>query len=196
MKHFYWMQRLKCKPVRHQLFFLLFHLSLSLSQPLLVNHLINLHHLTCLEPMTSRTLDLGWVTEFSVAHRNGKTYFDLQNNAFTFKLFPLFYWIFISFRRCRYSYFVNKLNNTRDTKHICSSIETSTKTNNKPFDYLHHSFNHSFTTIKYHAVTSFEITDVIKSLKKERFSWLRWHSGKNTNTKFSVHYFSANLYKQ
>jgi hypothetical protein len=38
------------------------------------------------------------------------------------------------------------------------------KVNNKPLDYLQQAFNHPFSSIKYNAVTSTEISKIIKSL--------------------------------
>ena len=46
-----------------------------------------------------------------------------------------------------------------------SVVENNTfKINNSPLDYLRQAFHHPFPSIKYHAVTSSEITKIIKSL--------------------------------
>jgi hypothetical protein len=44
-------------------------------------------------------------------------------------------------------------------------INNNPMANNKPSDYLQQAFNHPFPNIKYHTVMTFELAEIIKSLK-------------------------------
>jgi hypothetical protein len=72
------------------------------------------------------------------------------------------------------------------------NINNNFKINNKPLDYLQQAFNHPFPSIKYYAVTSSEISKIIKSLLTKGSYGYDKISVKIL--KFSIYHFSINLY--
>jgi hypothetical protein len=78
---------------------------------------------------------------------------------------------------------------------VDSNIINKPMANSKPSDYLQQAFNHPFPNIKYHAVTTFELAEIIKSLKMKGSHGYD-EKAVNIKTQLSVYHFSTNSHKQ